>query len=367
MLLPERASRQQLDVPVGPKFGSFVTALVHDFVLASRSDTTWKAYAAWVECFQAWLVRYGVPLQPSQELWDAWLVVLICSTAILALSYSTGTLDVYVAAVSAYMQDSGLESPFSNRVFKMVMEGIKRWKGLGKHKKPGVEAKHVAAMLQMDRPAAFTVLQWVQARAILVIGWQMFCRAQDFRELQMCDVVVQSEGLAITVRYAKNDVKGLTRRAFLEATGGLECPKRLWLEYVAMCGLSGSEHCDKVQGEPTRCTACGPAFPSVHRRGVQGFAIPKSRVSRIIKQVHQELGSVMGWGRSWGDPYSAKSLRCGGVTEAAGACVRDGVLQGHGGWLQRQSLVHYDLMKDDERLVVSGTLNGLVREYLGKQ
>ena len=43
--------------------------------------------------------------------------------------------------------------------------------------------------------------------------------------------------------------------------------------------------------------------------------------------------------------FSSKSLRCGGVSQAAAEAIRDGVTQAHGGWLIRQSLVHHDLAK----------------------
>ena len=55
--------------------------------------------------------------------------------------------------------------------------------------------------------------------------------------------------------------------------------------------------------------------------------------------------------------FTGKSMRCGGVSEAAANAVRDGVLQGHGGWLCRASLVNYDLIKDGEREDVSHALN----------
>ena len=47
-----------------------------------------------------------------------------------------------------------------------------------------------------------------------------------------------------------------------------------------------------------------------------------------------------------------KSCRCGGVCSAAAEAVQDGVLQGHGDWLTRQSLRHYDLMKPSEKSLV---------------
>ena len=49
------------------------------------------------------------------------------------------------------------------------------------------------------------------------------------------------------------------------------------------------------------------------------------------------------------------------MRSAAGLAVRDGVLQGHGGWLTRQSLRHYDLMKPGEKALVSAALNKAVR------
>ena len=142
------------------------------------------------------------------------MTVLISLVVALAPCYGTGTLDVYVAVVSAYMQDSGTRSLFDNRVFKMAMEEIKRWKGLGKNKKPGVEAKFFALIVPMERPAGFSGY-CAQALALLVIGWQMFRRAQ--------------------------------------------------------AGLRRQPECNKVQGEPTRCDYCPPAFPSVHIKGVQTF------------------------------------------------------------------------------------------------
>ena len=58
--------------------------------------------------------------------------------------------------------------------------------------------------------------------------------------------------------------------------------------------------------------------------------------------------------------FSGKSMRCGGVSAAAAEAVRDGVLQGHGDWLQRQSLRHYDLMRESETCEVSAALTQAV-------
>ena len=61
---------------------------------------------------------------------------------------------------------------------------------------------------------------------------------------------------------------------------------------------------------------------------------------------------------------SAKLLRCGGVSQAAAEEIRDGVTQGHGGWQQRVSLVHYDAMRPTEALDVSRALNAALARCL---
>ena len=84
--------------------------------------------------------------RPAPDNFRIWSTALAVASAVLALLYSTGTLEIFTAAVGAFMQDSGMPSPWSERVFKMVFEGVKRWRGCTAAKKPGVEAEHIAGM-----------------------------------------------------------------------------------------------------------------------------------------------------------------------------------------------------------------------------
>jgi hypothetical protein len=363
-IIKERSARLEKVVVVqGDGYAAFVQALRKDFVLSARSEATWKAYRAWVTCFGAFLESYGLSFNPVAAVWEEWVEVLADSVALLGICYSMGSVDVYVSAVSAFMQDGGMQSPFGRRQFKMLMEGMRRYKGMGKKKKPPVEAKHVAWILQMKKPGSLTLLQFIQATVIVLFGWQLFNRAQDFEEFDLCDFEDIGSELVVTVRYAKNDPRGLTRTARMQATGGTACPVGLWRKYTGMMGLRRAGSCDKVKGEPQRCSCCGPAFPSVWKKGRQSHRMPKSQVTLRIRALFVAVAEN---GRMTMDEalqFSAKSLRCGGVSQAAGEAVRDGVLQGHGGWLQRTSLRHYDLMRESEGLCVSGALNAAVERW----
>ena len=217
----------------------------------------------------------------------------------------------------------------------------------------------------MSHPPAFGGrfggLQWIQAKVVLVVGWQLFCRPQDFSELDLCDVVVDADGMTITIRYAKNDTKGLTRSPRIARAGGRFRPVELWERYVKALGLVKHAACDKVLGEPTRCSFCGPAFPAVWKlQGVKQTRMPAQQASKRIKQLFAGLASAGLMTEETATSFSGKSCRCGGVSAAAGEAVRGGVLQGHGGWLARESLRHYDLMRDVEKSHVSLALSSAV-------
>jgi hypothetical protein len=362
-LLKKRSTKKQMPmVRNGSGFAIWLKELQHDLILSSRSDATWKAYRAWVQVFAAWCGVFNVSTTPAKELWNDWVEVLSAAVAVLALCYSVGTLQVFTSAVSAFMQDAGMQSPFQSKYFSLLMSGITRWLGVGKHKKPPVEAWHVAAILELTDTKRFTQLQFRQAKALLLVGWHLFNRPQDFNTFQVCDFVRVVGGMRVYVRYAKNDQKGLTRCPLLEeAIEKQDCPVENLLSYFRLAGLSVQPGCTKVPGEPDECAVCPPAFPSIHKHnGIQSYAMPTQRVSEVVKKLYLSLADAGKMSEEDASKFSGKSCRCGGVSEAAGNEVRDGVVQGHGGWLMRESLVHYDRITDKEAPFVSRALNGAV-------
>jgi hypothetical protein len=129
-LLPIRKGKEVQQVPTGEGFRGCVDKMVHDLVLCARAEGTWKAYAGWVGVFQAFLGKFGVPLRPEVELWEKWVEVLLVTVAVLSQSYSLGTISVLISAVSVYMQDYGLRSPYESRILAMVLKGLPRHMGM---------------------------------------------------------------------------------------------------------------------------------------------------------------------------------------------------------------------------------------------
>ena len=359
-------SKKKLVAPQNESFRQWAGHLVHDLVLSSRSESTWKAYKAWMEVFQAFLDKFGVEKHPDRAVKLDWIEVLAVVVAVFSQCYGASTIGVFVSAVSSHMQDYEIGSPYDSRMFSMLMKGVVNYLGAGKAKKPPVEDWHVAAILQAPKPEKFTMLQHYQGLVVLVLGWQLFTRSQDFPEFQACDFIVLETGLRVLVRYAKNDQKGLTRQPVLErGKVAASCPVRLYLRYVGAAGIRVQPCCTKVEGKPHRCTVCPPAFPSITQyQGKKDRPMPKARVSEILKVYFRELAAAGRMTEEEAEAFSSKSLRCGGVSQAAAETIRDGVVQGHGGWLQRQSLVHYDQMRPGEKPFVSRALNTAVEKWL---
>ena len=92
------------------------------------------------------------------------------------------------------------------------------------HKKPPVEAWHVAELPSWDeRPASWTPQMWWQGKAMLMCRFQLFNRRQDFAIAgsQPCglrfDRELDAEGTRVLIRYAKNDLRGRAWQTALSA------------------------------------------------------------------------------------------------------------------------------------------------------
>ena len=86
----------------------------------------------------------------------------------MAKEYALWTIQIFVSAVGVYFKMKGWQAPYTNERFQMTMQGIARDIGDRKLKKPPVEARHVAALMGMDRPSEWTLQQWLQGKACAV-------------------------------------------------------------------------------------------------------------------------------------------------------------------------------------------------------
>ena len=286
---------------------SFATALADDLAVKSKARLTWKSYAAWFNCFVAFCESFGVSTSWAADRAHVYAEVLRLSVAMMHLCYSMSTIEIYVTAVCVMLRVRGVSSPREVETFRMTMEGVARELGKAKQKKPPVEPHHVAAILVSPRPAAFDELRWLQAKVVLLVGWELFVRRQDLPRLQPCDLRITQEGMHVLIRYAKNDQKGLTRAPFLQRhEDSRACPVALMEHYLRATEIRVCEGCDKVWGEPFRCLQCPSLFPSITPTGAQTVGL-SVRAQHTLGGGQGEpvpvwcvVGCVSAWGEGWG-------------------------------------------------------------------
>ena len=349
----------------------FGRTLADDYAMKSKAGSTWKSYQAWWEVMEAFGIAFGVDTSEEGD-WQKAVELLRVVVALLASCYGQSTIAIFVSAVAFKFSMQNFKKPWESSTFRMTMEGIKRELGTAVKKQPPLEACHVAALLEIEGvPEGWTLQQWLQGKALVGMGWQLFNRRQDFGRLQPCDLKFTGRAMQVLIRYAKNDVRGKTRDPTVEkAEEADSCPVEAMQTYMAECAIGIKVGCDKKWGEPYACTKCPPLFPSIWTKGgVRKKAMPDARVSSIIKGLMRQVAETRPdlLSAEEAKKFSAKSMRCGGTSEAAAQCVRDGVTFAHGGWATRQSLIHYDLMKKGEETAVSRALNRAVRGFVATE
>jgi len=173
-----------------------------------------------------------------------------------------------------------------------------------------------------------------------MVGWQLFNRPQDFHNFQRCDFIRKVKGCKVLIRKAKNDMKGLTRAPMLEdADNKSRCHVEILFTYFKRARIDVSPHCNKVEGQRADCSFCPPAFPSFHKvLEKMHCSMPVAKVTEMIRKPFMGLADAGVIDEATVKNFSAKSLRCGGVSQAAAEEIRDGVIHGPGGWQQRTFL-----------------------------
>jgi integrase len=258
---------------------SGVPSTVWEYVHASLSENTRRAYLSDLAHFQAW----GGKLPATEEMLASYL-------AARAGRLNTSTLSRHLAALSK-AHSGALDNPAHSPLVRATMRGIMR-----RHRRPPGQAKpllrdELVALLD----ATGTGLRDVRDRALLLIGFAGAFRRSELVALNREDIAFCNEGVLLSVRRSKTDQHGRGRR--IAVTYGKErwcavASLREWIE------RSRIEH--------------GPLFVHVNRHGHLLNRLSGEGVSLILRNRVAAAGLCAA-------AYSGHSLRAGFATSAARA------------------------------------------------
>jgi integrase len=294
---------------------------VRRFAEASTAPSTRTAYARELASFTAWCSskqRTALPALPAT------LAAYLSALAVGSTTRRDGRpraprkaagIDLALAAITAAHRAAGFDSPRDSAGVRAVRRGIRRELGTA----PREAAPLLTPELRRALAALPATLHGARDRALLLLGWAGAFRRSALVALDVADLVVGTEGLAVTLRRDKTDQEGRGRTIAIPFSSSTEvCPVRSVRAWLDAAGVSE-----------------GAVFRAVNRHGHVGAA----RLSdRAVALVVQRAAASIGLDAA---TFAGHSLRAGFATSAARAGKADRDIMRQTGHRSRAMLDRY--------------------------
>ena len=179
---------------------------------------TQRAYRADLKDFNGWCTTNGqIPFPVSPE-------TLAAYVSHLADTCKWATINRRLAAISKLHQLNNSETPTQNRIFRIVMEGIKRTKGIRQKQAPAFKLNILKQLLR-DFDTEFNAN--LRNKALLLLGFTGAFRRSELVALNVEDLDFTDEGLIISLQKSKTNQYGdYEEKAIFYSPEALLCPIR---------------------------------------------------------------------------------------------------------------------------------------------
>jgi len=254
-----------------------------DFVIASKSAATRRAYQGDASAFVAWCKCHGLePLPATVDTVAAYLASLARS------GLKASTITRRCAGIRYMHRVAGFEPPTGNEAIKAVLAGIRRSIGTAATRKAPATAETIRAIVA-EMP---TDLRGLRDRALLVLGFAGALRRSELVALDVADLEETPEGLHVHIRRSKTDQEGAGDFVSIPHGSRLRpvAAVKAWLEAAGITE--------------------GPIFRSIKKGGL---VTPARLTDRSVAEIIKKRAEAAGF-----DPaiFSGHSLRAGFVTSA---------------------------------------------------
>ena len=251
-----------------------------DYVRASSSEATLRAYKADLEHYVAW--GGSIPSTPD---------VVANYLSDHAGELSVATLSRRIAALSKIHAVRQLENPTKSELVRSTMRGIKRTHGTSPSQVSPLTKERLIKMIETCEDSG----KGIRDRALLLIGFASALRRSELIALDYRHIEFVPEGLILTVERSKTDQQGEGRRIGIPYAKGEHCPVKSLSAYLDFKEI-----------------ADGPLLCSLSVDGTGNDRLTGNGIAYIIKQRSKAAGF---------DPtmFSGHSLRAGFATSAAQA------------------------------------------------
>ena len=179
---------------------------------------TQRAYKADLKDFNDWCETNGqIPFPVSPE-------TLAAYVSHLADTCKWATINRRLAAISKLHQLNKLETPTQNRIFRIVMEGIKRTKGIRQNQAPAFKLNILKQLLRDFDTESHANLR---NKALLLLGFTGAFRRSELVALNVEDLNFTDDGLIVSMQKSKTNQYGdYEEKAIFYSPEAILCPIR---------------------------------------------------------------------------------------------------------------------------------------------
>ncbi|MBC7408251.1 MAG: tyrosine-type recombinase/integrase [Arcicella sp.] len=186
---------------------------------------TQRAYKSDFKDFNEWCETNGqIPFPVSPE-------TLAAYVSHLADTCKWATINRRLAAISKLHQFNNLETPTQNRIFRIVMEGIKRTKGVRQKQAPAFKLNILKQLLRDFETKTHADLR---NKALLLLGFTGAFRRSELVALNVEDLNFTEEGLVVSMQKSKTNQYGdYEEKAIFYSPEAVLCPIRtlqIWIK-----------------------------------------------------------------------------------------------------------------------------------------
>lgn len=186
---------------------------------------TQRAYKSDLKDFNEWCEINGqIPFPVSPE-------TLAAYVSHLADTCKWATINRRLAAISKLHQFNNLETPTQNRIFRIVMEGIKRTKGVRQKQAPAFKLNILKQLLRDFETKTHADLR---NKALLLLGFTGAFRRSELVALNVEDLNFTEEGLVVSMQKSKTNQYGdYEEKAIFYSPEAVLCPIRtlqIWIK-----------------------------------------------------------------------------------------------------------------------------------------
>jgi site-specific recombinase XerD len=189
------------------------------------ADNTRRAYKSDLKDFNRWCDSNGqIPFPVTPE-------TLAAYVSHLADDCKWATINRRLAAISKLHQLNNLETPTQHRIFRIVMEGIKRTKGVRQKQAPAFKLN---ILKQLLRDFDIENNANLRNKALLLLGFTGAFRRSELVSLNVEDLNFTDDGLIVSLQKSKTNQYGdYEEKAIFYSPEAVLCPIRtlqLWLK-----------------------------------------------------------------------------------------------------------------------------------------